>query len=219
MRSFWWRGVALLLTVPPASSFVRPDTMSALEEGASLRCVIIPGNGCTGRVADANWYGWLERTLTAERLFDEVVLPLTMPDPVAAKESVWVPFIRDDLRAGATTVVVGHSSGAEAAMRLAETTPLRALALVSACHTDLGDAGEAAAGYYARPWDWAAIRENVGTIVQFHGDDDPFIPLAEARHVAQNLQSDYAELHARSHFFSPPFPELVAKLRAIARPS
>lgn len=190
--------------------------LMAAHVGSGLRCVIVPGNGCTGRVADANWYGWLEAELKREAIFDEVVLPLTMPDPVAAKESVWVPFLRDALGADARTIVVGHSSGAEAAMRLAETTELAGLALVSACHTDLGDAGERAAGYYARPWEWAAIRANVPAIAQFHGDDDPFIPLAEARHVAKSLESDYVELRARSHFFSPPFPELVEKLRAMA---
>ena len=36
-----------------------------------------------------------------------------MPDPNLARESVWVPFMRDTLRCDANTVVVGHSSGAE----------------------------------------------------------------------------------------------------------
>ena len=163
--------------------------MAAMEiEG--LRCVIVPGNGCTGRVADANWYGWLENELKSESQFREVVVPETMPDLVGAKESVWVPFMRETLKVGADTVVVGHSSGAVAAMRLAEETQVAALVLVSACHTDLGDPGERAAGYYARPWRWDAIRANAGRIVQFHSDNDPFIPDSEARHVAANLGSE-----------------------------
>ena len=125
--------------------------MAAMDiSGSALRCVIVPGNGCTGRVADANWYGWLENELKSESQFREVVLPETMPDPVGAKESVWVPFMREALKVGPDTVVVGHSSGAVAAMRLAEETRVAALVLVSACHTDLGDPGERAAGYYAR---------------------------------------------------------------------
>ena len=92
--------------------------MAAMDiSGSALRCVIVPGNGCTGRVADANWYGWLERELRRESQFREVVVPETMPDPVGAKESVWVPFMRETLKVGADTVVVGHSSGALAAMR------------------------------------------------------------------------------------------------------
>ena len=161
-------------------------------------------------------YGWAETALRGAGVFDEVVLPQTMPDPVAAKESVWVPYMRDELGADASTVVIGHSSGAVAAMRLAEETEVAALILVSACWTDLGDASERAAGYYARPWRWDAIRANAGAIVQFHSDDDPFIPVAESRHVAENLQATYYELSGRSHFFSPPFPELVEACRAIA---
>ena len=187
-----------------------------ISSTTALRCVIVPGNGCTGRVADANWYGWLENELKSESQFREVVLPETMPDPVGAKESVWVPFMRETLKVGADTVVVGHSSGAVAAMRLAEETPVAALVLVSACHTDLGDPGERAAGYYARPWRWDAIRANAGRIVQFHSDNDPFIPDSEARHVAENLQSEYSELPGRSHFFTPPFAECLGVCREIA---
>ena len=130
-----------------------------------------------------------------------------------------MPFMRETLKVGADTVVVGHSSGAVAAMRLAEETPVAALVLVSACHTDLGDPGERAAGYYARPWRWDAIRANAGRIVQFHSDNDPFIPDSEARHVAENLQSEYSELPGRSHFFTPPFAECLGVCREIAASS
>ena len=78
--------------------------MAALTGSSSLRCVIIPGNGCTGKVAHANWYGWLETTLKAENSFDEVLLPETMPDPVAARrESIWVPYIQEHPRPGRTS--------------------------------------------------------------------------------------------------------------------
>jgi predicted alpha/beta hydrolase family esterase len=43
-----------------------------------------------------------------------------MPDPVGARESIWLPFMRNELRVGPDTVVVGHSSGAAAAMRFCE---------------------------------------------------------------------------------------------------
>ena len=221
----------------------RPVMSALLAATAPSRVVIVPGNGCSGEVRDANWYGWLEQQLVADGAFEEVVLR-NMPDPVVARESVWVPFLRDELACDARTIVVGHSSGAEAAMRLAETTALGGIVLVAACHTDLGSPSEAAAvrrarararpqahsphshapsrarapppqGYYSRPWEWAAIRANAGFIAQFHAPDDPFIPLAEARHVAENLGSTLTELPGRSHFFEP-FDELLAELRSHA---
>lgn len=121
-----------------------------------------------------------------------------MPDPVRARESRWVPFMKKQLRVGADTVVIGHSSGAVAAMRLCEDTQIRGLVLVSACHTDLGIESERQAGYYSRPWEWDKIKANAGWILQYHSDNDPFIPVDEARHVAQHLESEYAShtLHA-----------------------
>ena len=132
-----------------------------------------------------------------------------------AREKIWLPFIEGTLGADENTIIVGHSSGAVAAMRLLEKIPLKGIVLVAACHTDLGEPSEAAAGYYNRPWNWEEMKKNVGTagISQFHSDDDPFIPLSEARHVAENTGSDYQEYKGRSHFFSPPFPELIELIK------
>lgn len=84
--------------------------------------------------------------------------------------------------------------------------------LVSACHTDLGDAGEAAAGYYNRPWDWQQIRRNAGWMVQFHSRDDPLVPVGEGLEVASGLGLDLSgDLHLfddKGHLWHY-FPELV----------
>ncbi|CAM9109291.1 unnamed protein product, partial [Discosporangium mesarthrocarpum] len=114
-----------------------------------------------------------------------------------------LPFIRDELKVGEDTVVVGHSSGAVAAMRLLQTDRLAGVVLVSACHTDLGDKNEQASGYYSRPWEWKKIKENAGFVVQFHSTDDPFIPAVEARHIHEKLASEYEEHTDKSHFFEP----------------
>lgn len=177
------------------------------------RCVIAPGNGCTD-IRDSNWYGWLAEKLMEERLFDEVVCR-NFPDPYDAQRSIWLPFLLDELRVGPDTVLVGHSSGAEAAMRLAEEAVVGGLVLVAACHTDLGDEGERASGYYppsGGPWRWDSIRKNTGWIVQFHSRDDHLVPVQEGRSVAQELKSEFVELNGHSHFFEP-FEEIVEAIR------
>ena len=173
-----------------------------MAAAALPRVVIVPGCGCSP-VASTNWYGYLQRELARRReLFSEVVLR-DMPDADAAHESIWVPFLLDELRCDARTIVVGHSSGAVAAMRLLERAPLLGVVLLSACHTDLGVESEREAGYYARPWAFAAQRRNAGFILQFHSADDPFIPRREADHVAQQLQPDtYTCFEDRAHFFT-----------------
>lgn len=165
------------------------------------RAVIVPGNGCQD-VYSANWYAYMKRRLDESRSFSEVVLR-DMPDPVLARETVWLPFIRDELRADANTVLIGHSSGAVAGLRLLESSRLLGLVLVSACFTDLGDEGERLSGYYSRPWDWRAIRGNAQWILQFHSLDDPFIPVEEARHVASSVGSEFRCFEDKSHFFKP----------------
>ena len=93
----------------------------------------------------------MEEELSRSGLFSEVVLE-DMPDPIEAKEDIWIPFITDSLGADEKTIVIGHSSGAEAAMRLLEKRKLLGCVLISACYTDLGIESERLAGYYSRPW-------------------------------------------------------------------
>lgn len=177
-----------------------------------MRVVILPGNGCVN-VRRSNWYGWLARELTSSGV--EVAL-CDMPDPNGANEKLWIECCLKELRCDATTVVVGHSSGAACAMRLAETTRLAGLCLVSAYHSDLGDAGERAAGYFGRPWDWDAIKEHTAGafgIVQYGAADDCFLPLAEQQHVAASLGADWRRMDGRSHYMDSTFPELLQLLR------
>ena len=107
------------------------------------KVIICPGNGCTS-IRRSNWYGQLYEELRALKI--DVVCE-NFPDPFEAKRSVWLPYI-ESLGADENSILVGHSSGAQAALRYAETHKLKAVVLVSATFTDLGDAGERASGYY-----------------------------------------------------------------------
>lgn len=182
--------------------------------------VIVPGNG--SGCAAANFYPWLAAEL---RALGHTVSLQEMPDPDVAREAVWLPFIRGTLGAGAGTVLVGHSSGACAAVRLAETDALFAVVAVSLTPDDLGSANERASGYYSRPWEWAKVRANVAHVVQFASDDDPFIPLALMHQARDGFAAagaappaaaagtfEYVELRNKSHFFSRKQPEILAKV-------
>lgn len=107
--------------------------------------------------------------------------------------------------------MVGHSTGALLAMRLLEVHKVYGVILVAAAHTDLGDAGERASGYFDTEWNWEAQKSNATFIHQFHSTDDHLIPVAEARFVAQQLAGEnhtYEELDGYSHFFQP-FQQLL----------
>ena len=55
-----------------------------------------------------------------------------MPDPITARRSIWLPFLKDDLEVDQDTIIIGHSSGACAAVRFAETNKVAGIILVGA---------------------------------------------------------------------------------------
>jgi uncharacterized protein len=170
--------------------------------------VLIHGNG--GGTAGDIWLPWLERELTALGL---AVINRTFPDNVKARARYWLPFL-EELGAGEDTILIGHSSGAVAAMRYAETHRLAGSVLIAAYHTALGDRKEVASGYFNAPWQWQRIRDNQPWIGIFNSKDDPYIPIAEPRFVAAQLQCSYFELESRGHFVDArELPEVVEFVR------
>jgi predicted alpha/beta hydrolase family esterase len=207
------------------------EPLAALATPAvPMKLVVIPGNGgCGLDMRGSNWYGWLESEMgkRGQKLWGME----GWPDPYVAKESEWIPFLKNEIGVDENTVVIGHSSGVLAAMRLMERTKIRGAILISAAHTDLGDENERASGYFSRPWEWDRMVANAGFIHQFHSADDHLIPVHEARFVAESLRAAaeaaaaggaegvegagvvgclvaYEELQGRGHFFRP-FPQLL----------
>jgi len=174
----------------------------------AARAILIHGNG--GCTAGDIWLPWLERELTALGLD---VINETFPDNVKARAQYWLPHI-ESLGADQHTILIGHSSGAVAAMRYAETHRLLGSILVGVCHTDLGDSFEAGSGYYETKWDWQRIRDNQQWIAIYSSADDPHIPIAEPRYVASQLKCSYFEFTDRGHFTdSRQFHEVVDFVR------
>ncbi len=171
-----------------------------------MKVVILPGNGCTP-VRKHNFYAHLEQFLKKHNI--DVKLQ-NMPDPYLAKESIWIPFCLNDMQCDKNTILVGHSSGAECAMRFMEKYPCAACFLVSPCVTDMGDSTEKASGYYDRPWLWDKMRENCKYIVQYGSKDDHLVPFdTEQKTVHDNLQpKEWKIFDTYGHFLFPQFDEL-----------
>merc|ERR1711862_95446 len=176
----------------------------------AVRVVILPGNGCVN-IRQANWYGWLYDKLVDhyKEVIDFSCKCENMPDPFTAKESIWLPFIRKELLGDSCNIVVGHSSGAEAAMRLCEETKVAGIVLCAACHTDLGIESEAKAGYYNRPWNGESIKTNTEFRIQLASLNDRFIPFHEMEHVRNSLEPiEFHKYETKDHFMYSKFPEL-----------
>lgn len=177
-----------------------------------MRALFIPGNG--GGSPKDNWFPYLKKEL--EKLDIEVIAS-EFPDSYLARESYWVPFIKNELKVDDQTILIGHSSGAIAAMRIAETDRVLGSVLVGGYHTDLGLSTEKISGYFDRPWDWPSIVKNQKWVIQFASINDPWIPIEEARFVQEKLHAEYHEFMDQGHFGGDysklVFPELLEALK------
>ncbi len=194
--------------------------MQAIKREISMtnkpRIILIHGNG--GGTGTDNWFPYVKEKL--ESLGFSVAAP-DMPDNILARANQWLPFLKDSLGADQDTILIGHSSGAVAAMRYAENNKLYGSILVGACYTDLGDDDEKASGYYDHEWQWDKIKSNQNWIVQFASTDDPYIPIEEARHIHHMLNTEYHEDANEGHYGEDKgkveFPKLVEAVSARAR--
>ncbi len=178
-----------------------------------IKAIIVPGNGDDN--PEDKWFPYVKGELEKIGI---MVINNKYPDAVLAREKYWLPFIKEQ-GADENTILIGHSSGAEAAMRFAEQNKILGSVLIGPCYTDLGEENERVSGYYNRPWDWKSIKENQKWIIQFSSIDDPFIPIAEAREVHKQLNTKYFEYTDQGHFGSDAgrteFPEMIQVIKEI----
>ena len=181
---------------------------------ATVPVIVLPGSGCTP-TRECNFYAWFGDFIASTGRYEPRVRD--MPDPHVCRERVWMPFVEEELGASPACVVVGHSSGAVAALRLAERRRLRGIVVIAGYDSDLGDANERASGYFDRPFQWDVIRANCGFVACVGGARDSLVDIDIQRRVALECLglepgktgAEWLELPNRDHFFTPPFPELV----------
>lgn len=178
----------------------------------ATRIILIHGNG--GSTVNDNWFPYVRKEL--ENLGIDVIAR-TFPDNVLARQKYWIPFLKNELKADENTIIIGHSSGAVAAMRFAEKNKIYGSILIGACYTDLGEEDEKISGYYEAPWNWEAIKNNQNWIVQFASIDDPYINIEEPRFIHNKLSTEYFEFKDQGHFSRDigkiEFPELVEVIK------
>lgn len=180
-----------------------------------MKAIIIHGNG-GGKPSD-NWIPYLKGEL--EKLGIDTIAP-QFPDPILARASYWIPFLKDTLQPDEKTIIIGHSSGAIASMRYAEENPILGSVLVGTYHTNLGIDAEKLSGYFDTPWNWEAIKKNQKWIIQFASTNDPWVPIEEARFVHDKLNTDYHEFKNQGHFggdyYKDTFPEALQAIKNMA---
>ncbi len=181
-----------------------------------MKIIFIHGNNCLRW--DYAWTPWLKAELDklgVANIFE------TFPDSIIARAQYWLPFLKENLKTDEQTILVGHSSGATAAMRYAEKNKILGSVLIGPSYTDLGAEIEKQSGYFDGPWQWEKIKANQKFIGLFYSTDDPYIPVSEFEEIKNRLSASSAGLMPktfaftnRGHFMDETFPELLEYLKS-----
>ena len=179
-----------------------------------MKVILLPGNGYHDDINKYYWFPYLIEKLTHLGL---EVIAKNMPDWYLARRKYWEPFIIDTLKADKNSILVGHSSGAAATMRVLEKIKVFGAILVAGHYTDLGYREDKLSGYFDEPWKWSTIKKNTKWIAQFASKDDPFIPIEHSRFINNKLNTEYFEFENEQHFGYPnpkkEFPQIIELIK------
>jgi predicted alpha/beta hydrolase family esterase len=166
-----------------------------------------------------NWLPWLKSEL--ERHGHDVIAP-ALPTPGNQDLWHWKRAFGPYGTLG-ESVLVGHSIGATFALCMLEKHKARAAFLVSAFTEPLGIAKFDAINktFMERTFDWSAISKNCPHIELFHGDDDPYAPLTNARAIASSLRAPLHVIDGGKHLNEAAgyttFPALLERIQLATR--
>ncbi|MDR0448962.1 MAG: alpha/beta hydrolase [Rickettsiales bacterium] len=134
---------------------------------------------------DGNWFPWLAARAEADG--HRVFIP-KLPSPEGQSLENWKKALPP---IGPDTILVGHSCGATFLLHILESldAPAAGSILVSGFVDKLGNEffDNLNETFTNHKFDWEKIRRNAGQVAIFHGDNDPYVPLAAAQKVADGL--------------------------------
>eukprot|EP00466_Bigelowiella_natans_P001742 jgi/Bigna1/41734/e_gw1.55.80.1 len=199
----------------------RAKEIKLSERLRKISVVIVPGAGGDVHVMRANWYFWLGKELVSRGI--DVIMPWRgMPEPRKCRERIWMAFLRDEMLAGRKTledcIFVGHSTGGDLILRLAEKEKVAGMLVCSAgqlaeeLKEDMTEEEEKDCGYYDRPWNWDKVKANASWILHFHSEDDKVVPIDEGRSIHSNAQTEFTQLKSHGHCVANSFPEILQAL-------
>jgi len=169
-----------------------------------------------------NWFMWLKGRLIG--LGNKVWLP-QLPDADKPNTKAYTKFLlaNKDFVIDSDTILVGHSSGAVEILSLLQNLPddtaIKAAVLVSAFKDDLG--WDTLVDLFQEPFDFEKIKSHCGKFIFIHSDDDPYIPIENAKYLSDNLDGDFHVIEGQGHFNTETnpvykqFPELLEIIESI----
>ncbi|MDP9196560.1 MAG: alpha/beta hydrolase [Pseudomonadota bacterium] len=136
-----------------------------------------------------NWFPWLKGEL--EACGHEVFVP-RLPTPEGQDREGWCTALREQAPIfGRNTTLIGHSCGATFLLHILEAVrePVAMTVFVSPVTADVGHPEYDVLNrtFVHHAFDWEKIRRNAGQAHILHGDNDPYVPLAQAEFLARSM--------------------------------
>jgi predicted alpha/beta hydrolase family esterase len=145
---------------------------------------------------------WLKTEL--EKKGFSVSVP-AMPSPDEPRVEEWVAAIEKEIGgAGEECILVGHSLGCAAILRYLERAKRKVAGavLVAGFVGKLGDDFSVLDDFLSAPLDFARVRKMCQKMTAIFSDNDPYVPLSQAKVFENKLGAGVVVLHARGHFSS-----------------
>jgi predicted alpha/beta hydrolase family esterase len=169
---------------------------------------------------EGNWFPWLKSNLKDGQVF----VP-KFPTPAGQNLEAWLAVAQSILKncLPKDTILIGHSSGALLVLRMAERAhqPFKAIFSVCPFGRDLGLAEfDPLNASFIRPaFDWQAVSRGADKITCLAGGDDPYVPLAYSKEIADALSTELIVIPKGGHLNADAgiteFPILLGRIQSI----
>ncbi|MGB4762216.1 MAG: alpha/beta hydrolase [Candidatus Saccharimonas sp.] len=149
---------------------------------------------------EGNWFRWLRGELEDKGI--TVWLP-QLPRAEQPSLRMWWEFVKNEcpLPIDNDTLIVGHSSGAILALVIAQNNPekIGAIVDVSVFHNNSLN-WEPNSKLFDIEFDWTAIQQSADKLLFIHSDNDPYVPLEQAKYVADRCAGELVVVPGQGHF-------------------
>lgn len=170
-----------------------------------------------------NWFQWLKSELETNGYH---VWAPDLPRPELPSLKEWTDFIFDNVPfpIDRYTLVVGHSSGAVAALFVGQLSEHGVGQSISiGAYKDLTYLHEKLDfhlndRFFDIAFDFEKVKQNISKITFVHSDDDPYCPLSQAEFLAEKTGGNLVIMAGQGHFNlgkSSAYKEFPALLRLI----
>lgn len=164
---------------------------------------------------ELNFFPWLALALRARGF--EVVCP-QLPDPENPDPEAWTQALLEvSSPLDKETIIVGHSLGGAAVLRLIEaaearTTP-HAVVLIA---TPWMIRDERFRGFFMSELDFEVLMWRASKFIVLHAKDDPIIPFEHGKKLAGALHARFVEAESGGHFQGEEYPVILETICQVA---